>query len=67
MASKTKGRGECSPRPKKKKRRGFLVCPRLGLSVWFSGHSARAGQTLAKIAIKEKISAVEKVAHRIRS
>jgi hypothetical protein len=31
-----------------------LVCPRLGLSVRFSGHSARAGQTLAKKAIKEK-------------
>jgi hypothetical protein len=49
--------------PKKKKRRGFLVCPRLGLSVWFSGHSARAGQTLAKKAIKEKISAGGKSSH----
>jgi hypothetical protein len=42
-----------------------LVCPRLGLSVWFSGHSARAGQTLAKKAIKVKISAGGKSSHRV--
>jgi hypothetical protein len=33
----------------------------------FSGHSARAGQTLAKKAIKVKKSAVEKAEHRIHS
>jgi hypothetical protein len=32
----------------------------------FSGHSARAGQTLAKEAIKVKKSAVDEASHRFR-